>query len=378
MNILALLTTAYGGQGGIARHNRHLLEALCSADDVESVVALPRLFSEEGGSLPPKLTYRADLAGSKFRYMRGLARLLHSDATFSIVVCGHLNLLPLAHLAARWLGAELILIVHGVESWDPRGLPTRRLIRRVNTLVSVSDFTRQKVLSWAHIPAERAVVIPNCIRLDKYGPGPRQADLLARYGLKGQRVILTVGRLSANEQYKGHDEILETLPALSSELSDVTYLIVGDGDDRARLEAKARDLGVEERVVFAGYVPDDEMIDHYRLADVFAMPGRGEGFGIVYLEALACGIPVIASSADASREAVLGGILGTIVDPNDLQALARAIRDQLVSPLVISREVLSTFDHVAFRARWNNVCTGKNLPDSISHVAPSGNLDISP
>ena len=98
------------------------------------------------------------------------------------------------------------------------------------------------------------------------------------------------------------------LPALAADVPDVAYLIAGDGDDRARLEKKAAALGVADRVVFAGYVPEEEKADHYRLADAFVMPGRGEGFGIVYLEALACGVPVVASSLDASREAVRDGM----------------------------------------------------------------------
>src|SRR5581483_442399 len=92
--------------------------------------------------------------------------------------------------------------------------------------------------------------------------------------------------------------------------------VVGDGNDRARLEAKAAQLGLSDRVVFAGYVPDEEKAAHYRLADAFVMPGRGEGFGIVYLEAMACGVPVVASKRDASREVVRDGELGIVVDPD--------------------------------------------------------------
>ncbi len=362
MNILALLTIAYGGRGGIARHNRHLLEALCLSDGVESVVALPRVVAEEAVPFPRRLTFRSDLAGSKRAYINGLAKLIFSNASFDVVVCGHLNLLPLAYVAARIKRAELFLIVHGIESWDPPDLLRRHLAGSVDKLVSVSDFTRRKVLAWSNIPADRAIVIPNCIQTEGYGPGPKRADLLARYGLVGRRIVLTVGRLSANEQYKGHDELLEVFTKLPGELADVAYLIVGDGDDRARLVAKAEELGIGDRVVFAGYVPDEDMIDHYRLADVFAMPGRGEGFGIVYLEALACGIPVIASSADASQEAVLGGTLGKIVDPNDSDALVEAIKGQLECPLQISAEALSTFDKNAFNVRWSIACTGAADP----------------
>ena len=109
----------------------------------------------------------------------------------------------------------------------------------------------------------------------------------------------------------------------------MSYLICGDGDDRPRLEAKVRALDLDDRVCFAGYVPEEDKADHYRLADAFVMPGYGEGFGIVYLEALACGVPVVASQADASQEAVRDGLLGAIVDPRDPDDVLAGIRDAL-------------------------------------------------
>ena len=141
-------------------------------------------------------------------------------------------------------------------------------------------------------------------------PGPKPEALLARYGLKGRTVLLTLGRLPVQEKRKGHDEVPEVLPSLAEEQADIVYLVCGDGDDRARLEEKAWRLELNERVIFASYVPEEEKADHYRLADAFVMPGRTEGFGIVYLKALACGVPVVTSSADASQEAVRRGAAG--------------------------------------------------------------------
>ena len=137
-------------------------------------------------------------------------------------------------------------------------------------------------------------------------------------------------------------------------MPDIAYLIAGDGDDRARLEQKAADLGVADRVVFAGYVPETEKADHYRLADAFVMPGRGEGFGIVYLEALACGVPVVASALDASREAVRDGMLGEVVDPDD----AASVRRGILAALSTERKVpegLTYFSFGQFVKRWHRV-----------------------
>src|SRR5206468_10307454 len=170
------------------------------------------------------------------------------------------------------------------------------------------------------------------VDLSKYGPGPKPPHLIERYRLSGRRVITTLARLRADERYKGIDEVLEVMPSLVREMPDLVYLILGDGDDRCRLESKTRTLGMDSHVVFAGYISEEEKVAHYRLADAFVMPGRGEGFGIVYLEAMACGVPVVASKADASREAVLNGQLGLLVDPENPQEIRAAIKEALKRP----------------------------------------------
>src|SRR4029079_12694931 len=107
------------------------------------------------------------------------------------------------------------------------------------------------------------------------------------------------------------------------------YLVIGQGDDRARVKKMAHDFGVAHAVIFAGFVPDEEMADHFRLADVFAMPSTGEGFGIVFLEALACGTPVLAGNRDGSVDAVDKGRLGRLVDPTDVRQIANGLVDVL-------------------------------------------------
>jgi glycosyltransferase involved in cell wall biosynthesis len=186
------------------------------------------------------------------------------------------------------------------------------------------------------------VVLPNCVDLSAFVPGPKSGALLERYGLRGKKILMTLGRLASEERYKGFDEVLEVLPQLSRVIPDLAYLICGDGADRNRLVAKAKGLGLGviehgqtgpasdisvsvPRVIFAGRIADKEKADHFRLADVYVMPSSGEGFGIVYLEALACGVPVIGSKADGSREALLNGKLGTLVDPRDPDELITAI-----------------------------------------------------
>jgi glycosyltransferase involved in cell wall biosynthesis len=162
--------------------------------------------------------------------------------------------------------------------------------------------------------------------------GPPDQGLVSRYGLKGRKVIMTLGRLDALERLKGVDEVIDVLPRLLESKPDLAYLVVGDGSDRKRLEAKATALGLANHVVFAGHVADAEKADHYRLADAYVMPSRGEGLGIVFLEAMACGIPVVASKSDGGREVLGDGALGLLVDPSDAAELEAAILRAVDTP----------------------------------------------
>jgi glycosyltransferase involved in cell wall biosynthesis len=220
--------------------------------------------------------------------------------------------------------------------------------------VTVSDVTRQRYARRVGLQPENGVVVPNSVDTSAYGDGSKRKDLLDRYGLANRTVLMTLARLDPGERYKGVDEVMEALPTLTDTHPDIAYLICGSGGDRERLEAKAGALGVSDRVVFAGYVPEEEKADHYRLADAFVMPGWGEGFGIVYLEALACGVPVVASSADASQEAVRNGELGVVVDPHDPTSVVEGIRDALARPKGVPQG-LDTFSHERFAERWRAV-----------------------
>jgi glycosyltransferase involved in cell wall biosynthesis len=200
--------------------------------------------------------------------------------------------------------------------------------------------------------------------MEDYGIGEKPHYLEQRYGLSGKKVLMTLGRLLQSEQQKGIDEMLEILPELMAEEKNLSYLVAGDGDDKQRLECKAASLGLNGHVVFAGRVPETEKADHYRLADAFVMPGRQEGFGFVFLEAMASGIPVVASSLDGSRDAVLDGRLGELVDPDDREALKAAIRRALRRPRQIP-DGLAFFSYEKFRERLQDIIAGLRV-ESVS------------
>lgn len=359
LKILALVTDAFGSQGGIAKFNRDLLGAICCKTGLEKVVAVPRLIPEPPGALPEKLEYISTGVGGKLRFTLASVYSAIRNRHSAILLCGHINLLPAAFLARIFLRRlpsgtrpPIVLVMHGVDAWQPTGSwLVNWLVRKIDAFISVSEFTRQRFLKWAQpdvlgpgdppvqsstpprtMPATtglRSFILPNCVDLTQFTPGPKDPTLQDRYGLHGKTVLLTVARLSALERYKGIDEVMGVLPALITEIPNVCYLIAGDGTDRVRLEQKATQLGIRSRVVFAGYISEAEKVGHYRLADLFVMPGWGEGFGIVYLESLACGVPVLASKVDASCEAVRHGELGVVVNPRDPGEVKQGIFDAL-------------------------------------------------
>lgn len=352
MRVLVLTTDAYGGNGGIALYNRDLVDALSAFPEVEEVVVVPRNLHFTPTDVPARVSFHTEGTGGKVAFLRTAFAVAHNR--FDLVICGHINLLPVATILSFRLRAPLVLLAYGIEVWNrPASLFKRRLLARVDAVWAISAVTRDRMKVWSGLPEDCFTVLPNAIHLERYGMEPRRPDLVERYGLGGHKVLLTLGRLSASERYKGMDEVLEVMPALLSVQPDLIYLIAGDGDDRSRLEAKARDLGVADQVKFAGFVQESEKADVFRLADVFVMPGRGEGFGFVFLEAMACGISVVASRLDGSFEAVRGGILGQVVDPDDRMALIEAIREALVKPGGVP-EGLSYFAFPEFQRRLND------------------------
>jgi phosphatidyl-myo-inositol dimannoside synthase len=352
-----LLTDGFGGFGGIAKFNRDLLRALDASAAVERVHALPRLIPEPiHEPIPESVVYDRRAARGKLAFARRSLALALRRGRIDLVICGHLHLLPFAWLVARLQRARLALVVHGIEAWTPsRHVSANRLARRVDAVVAASRHSAGRFAAWSGAPA--GVALGNCVDLDRFRPAARDPALVARYGLAGAKVLLTVARLAPEERYKGIDEVIDALPRLRARCPATKYLIVGDGPDRARLAAKARAAGLADDVVFAGRIAEAEKVAHYNLADAFVMPSSGEGFGIVYIEAAACGVPVVGGAADGSVEALLDGRLGRLVDRNDPRRLDDAIAAALDDGTRGTRNpLIETFGVPAFTWRVDDWC----------------------
>jgi phosphatidyl-myo-inositol dimannoside synthase len=349
--VLMLLTDGYGGFGGVAQYNRDVVEALDGLSEIAVIEALPRIADPVTGPMPAKYQHNLSGLGGTVRYALAALRRGILGPRPDFILCAHANLIGIAWIIAAIRRVPLMLVTYGVDVWQP---PTswigRKGIKASKIIVSISQYTADRMAAWHDFAPGQLHLWPNAIRPDDYGIAPPAADLIARYGLAGKRVIMTLGRLDAREKAKGFDQILEALPRLRERHPDLVYLIAGRGDDRERLEAKVAALGLSDCVVFTGEVEEARKADHYRLATAYVMPSRLEGFGFVFLEALACGVPVVASRNDGGYDAILRGRLGIAVDPDNQAELIAAIEQVLKARHGIPAE-LNDFAFPAFQER---------------------------
>lgn len=312
MRILALLTDAFGCAGGIAQYNRDLLCALAKLDRVERVTVFPR--TGQAYQPDPKITQSVGKRG-RIAYTAKAIRIARQSKP-DLVFCGHLYLLPLCWLIARWQRVPLWLQLHGIDAWQRPNLILNDMLRTMALVTCVSRYTRRRFLSWAPITPDRVRVLPNTVS-ESFTPGDR--DRIRReLGYTDKTVLLTVGRIAASERYKGHDRVLRCLPDLLPQAGNLAYVVAGDGDDLPRLQQLAMDQGIEQHVEFLGSVSFERLEALYRAADLFVMPSTGEGFGIVFLEAMASGTPALGLDSDGSRDPLRDGDLGYLASEENL------------------------------------------------------------
>jgi phosphatidylinositol alpha-1,6-mannosyltransferase len=362
--VLALVGDCYGGNGGIAQYNQDLIEAI--APVASRIVVLPRAGSASKGQLPCGV-WQLRPSFNQLVYVWAAAIATIRFRNLGVVFCGHIGMFPLAWAIARLTGARLWLQVHGVEAWPPQSGWRRWCVERADLITAVSRITRRRLLDWVSLPSYRVRVLPNTVR-DGFIAGPRSKAVAERYGVVGKRILLTVGRLASTERSKGHELVMSLLPDLRRRFPDIVYLIAGIGDDQARLESVARESKLLNDVVwFIGYVPDNDLPDLYRLADLFVMPSSTEGFGIVYIEAARCGLPVIGGNRDGSVDALRNGQVGALVDATDPEALKRAIIAGLDQGRIDS-EIVAVFTRPHFVKRAQRLFDALRVSTMISDV----------
>jgi len=276
-----------------------------------------------------------------------------------LVITTLLNFTPAAYELKRLKGIPYWTIAHGIEAWDIRRPNLQRALHHADLILAVSNHTRDRLLREQDLDPGQVLLLPNTFDADRFQIGGKPTHLLQKYNLKPQQpVILTVNRLCSTEAYKGYDKVIQALVNIRRVIPDVHYIIVGKGDDRPRVEQLIAQFQLQDSVTLAGFVPDEELCDYYNLCDVFAMPSKCEGFGIVYLEALACGKPVLGGNQDGAVDALCWGELGALVNPDSVgeitQTLIQILQKKysnglMYQPEALRQQVIATYGFERFR-----------------------------
>jgi phosphatidylinositol alpha-1,6-mannosyltransferase len=280
-----------------------------------------------------KDNYKA-FAGNKINFSY---HVLKEGLKSDVIILSHINLLLFAQIIKKINPRKrIILFAHGIEIWNELPNWKRAFLKEIE-IWAVSNFTKKQIVEKHYIPTKNIKVLNNCIDSDFEFPieKTKPITLLQKYNLSTyNKIILTVCRLSSAEQYKGYDMVLLALKDLIKSQPNLKYFIVGKADEleKRRIESLINQYGLQETVILAGYVANQELQNFYKLADVFAMPSKGEGFGIVFLEALANGCKVLAGNADGSTDALLNGKLGTLVDPENVEEIYQNLIKLLSEP----------------------------------------------
>ena len=231
----------------------------------------------------------------------------------------HLALAKIHKAAPDRLRRPYGVFLHGIEAWKRLTAAEIDTLARAEVRIANSRFTAARVAD-AHPGVGPIVTCPLALTVQ---PAPRPLPQPAQPF--GAHAVLSVGRMSRAERYKGHDELIAAWPGVLGKVPDAHLVLAGDGDDAPRLKEKAAASGVGGRIHFTGFLPAADLDALYRSAALFALPSRAEGFGLVYLEAMARGLACVGSVHDAAGEVIVDGETGRLVDQSDVRKLAETI-----------------------------------------------------
>jgi phosphatidylinositol alpha-1,6-mannosyltransferase len=330
-----VLTPSLRNSGGIQRYTRTLTRAL------EEILESPNVLTIAAGD--PRVSPRSCRVKLSAAARLGFAWRAFCAAVRwrpDLIICTHLSLGPAGWAAKLVTRSAYWIVLHGIEAWRPLPYWKRIALKHADRVIVTSKFSRDQVMRQHKISSEPILSLPCTLDEKLLSVTPATNGRYLQLSDK-QRLVLTVARMDASEQYKGHDVVLRALPSVIGNVANLTYVIVGDGDDRPRLESLARALGVADHVVFTGEINDSELAALYRRSELFVLPARtlvgspnpkGEGFGIVFLEAMAFGKPVVGPRYGAPAEIIREGQNGLLVDPEDPASVARALSRLLADP----------------------------------------------
>ena len=268
----------------------------------------------------------------------------------------HPNYAIVCHWLKLFTGKPYWIVAHGLEVWSIQNPLLKIALIQSDLILPVSNFTKRYLQTDQKISSHKMLVLPNTFDPEEFTIKSKPQYLLERYNLKpDHKIIFTLARCNP---YKGYELILKQISRLKQQFP-VHYILAGHGSQKPHIRELVQKYRLEASVTLAGFIPEAERCDHYNLCDVFAMPSTGEGFGIVFLEALACGKPVIAGNVDGASDPLLQGEIGCLVDLDEDDELYLTISSLLqgshpnkllYEPQKLREIVIENYGIEAFRA----------------------------
>lgn len=304
---------------------------------------------------------RAHILLPTFRVGRNVRKILVSGGATTVFFGAAAPLGLLAQGLRRAGARKIVALTHGHEVWWAKLWPFNQLLKRigngVDALTYLGEFTRSNISRALTGKAKAAMVkIAPGIDTDHFAPQSDAAQLRQSLGLADKKVIVSVGRLVHR---KGQDTLIESLPQIAREIPNVHLLFIGEGPYEKYLKKRVKALNLADRVTFIGRVQYMQLPKYICVGDVFAMPSRSrlaglevEGLGIVYLEASACGLPVIGGNSGGAPDALLEGVTGFAVDGTSAQDVADAAIKILRDPQLAKSMGTAGRDWIIQQWRW--------------------------
>jgi len=320
LSFLLTTTQAYSF-GGVQAYSRRMLEILSAFAvgrdaELDCISLLDASCRIEDHANPVRCRKFYGAGGSKAGFTTACFRLAFGHRPAASVVM-HTGIAPVS-LALRRAGLSgpYVLVLHGVEAWKRLGYLERTAARNAARIVATTRHTATRFAAANDLATERVSVIPLALEDSEAADQPL---LAAR---EGELRVVTVGRLAAEDSYKGYDTLIQAVHHAGQRGANVRLDVVGTGDDRPRLERLATGLGLNDRVRFQGSLPEPDLRSTLIASDVFALPSRGEGFGLVYVEAMRFGKPCIAGRHGGPPEIISDGNDGYLVEHGDVEQLS--------------------------------------------------------
>jgi len=294
---------------------------------------------DSDNDLMPQYLPQQNFKGFGLKKLIFAIKAVSAARSSDIVLISHINLAAIGLLIKIFNPkCKIWLIAHGIEVWRTLPQYKRSFLRHCDKIICVSNYTKQQMIARHQLATEKCTVLNNAV--DPFMNVPvnfmKPDHLLKRYGLTDQnQIIFTLTRLAVTEQYKGHDQVIKVISQLKRAFPAIKYILAGQYDhkEEIRIRKLISEHDVNEQVILTGFIDEAELSDHFLLADVFVLPSKKEGFGIVFIEALANGLQVICGNSDGSVDAIRNGELGNAINADNLDELRESITQYLVSPL---------------------------------------------